>query len=75
MIEQNFPFYRKLNNSKSFYKINSNSHFEEIILFGSRKTHFTFEAKQYPEKLKIMDMIALTGNYLESSELEWNSFF
>ncbi|MES2589550.1 MAG: hypothetical protein V4622_11275 [Bacteroidota bacterium] len=48
--------------------------FEEIQLVGSKTFKLKFVAKQYPEKLKIMDMINLQENYLESSENEWRKF-
>lgn len=66
-----FPIYRKLSNNKSFYKINSNEQFEEIQVIGSKQKYFIHEANQYPEKLKIMDMIQLDTNYLESNLTEW----
>ncbi len=69
-----FPIYRKLSNLKVFYKILSDLEFEEIQLVGSKTFKLKFVAKQYPEKLKIMDMINLQENYLESSENEWRKF-
>ncbi len=66
-----FPIFRKLSNSKVFYKIISSVEFEEIQLMGS-KLNFSFhKAIQYPEKLKIIDLINLEVNFLESSENEW----
>ncbi|MCE3294559.1 MAG: hypothetical protein K0R65_273 [Crocinitomicaceae bacterium] len=68
-----FPIYRKLSNSRAFYKINSPDEFEEIQVLGSKRFHYTHQARQYPEKLKIMDMIALEdGSYVESDENEFN---
>ena len=72
-METVFPFYRKLSNSKAFYKINSPDEFEEIQLLGTKRLHYVHAALQYPEKLKIRDMIALEDpSYLESGEEEWN---
>ena len=71
-----FPQYRKLANSKSFYKITSDRNFEEIQLVGSLKNKYMFEAKIYPEILKINDLLDLVDeNYLESSESEWNLLY
>ena len=68
-----FPQYRKLVNEKAFYKINDGRNFEEIQIVGSIKKIFKINAIQYPEILKIDDMINLTNeNYLLSSENEWN---
>ena len=68
-----FPQYRKLVNEKAYYKIIDSRNFEEIQLIGSIKKFFKINATQYPEILKIDDMLNLTNeNYLESSEKEWN---
>jgi hypothetical protein len=70
-----FPIYRKLSNQKAFYKINSNVNFEELKLMGSKVFHHTIEAVQYPEKLRIMDMIESIEAYLESTEKEWETIY
>jgi hypothetical protein len=68
-----FPQYRKLVNEKAYYKKIDSRNFEEIQLIGSIKKFFKINANQYPEILKIDDMLNLTNeNYLESSEKEWN---
>ena len=68
-----FPQYRKLVNEKAFYKIVDNRNFEEIQLIGSKKILFQLCATQYPEILKIDDMLNLTTeNYVYSSENEWD---
>lgn len=69
-----FPQYRKLNNSKAFYKIVDNNSFEEIKLMGTKKFYHIIKAQQYPEKLKIIDMLELNG-YEASSPSEWLNFF
>ena len=46
--------------------------FEEIRLMGSKKIFSKTVAKQYPEKLMILDLIDSNEFYLESSEKEWN---
>jgi hypothetical protein len=67
-----FPQYRKLANQKTFYKIINERLFEEIQLVGTLRNKFVFEAKQYPEILKIKDMLMLAeGHYLPSSQEEW----
>lgn len=68
----NFPVYRKLSNNKVFYKINSMIDFEEIQLIGKKAFRSIFKANQYPEKLKIMDMIANESPYENSTSEEWN---
>jgi len=68
-----FPQYRRLSNDLRFYKINSSDLFEELQLVGEKVYHFTFKAEQYPEKLRIMDMLDLTEGYLPSGQLEWEN--
>lgn len=63
-----FPQYRKLSNDKTFYKIQSDRLFEEVQLMGSKVFRYTVEAKQYPEILKIQDMLQLEEPYLLISE-------
>ncbi len=68
-----FPQYRKLSNNRTFYKILDDRHFEEIQLFGSKKNKYLFTATQYPEILKIQDMLMLAeGTYVNSSKEEWD---
>jgi hypothetical protein len=56
----NFPQYRKLSNEKSWYKIENERNFIEIQLVGSKKFVHLVEAKQYPEILRIMEMLDLS---------------
>ncbi len=71
-----FPQYRKLANEKAYYKIIDSRNFEEIQLIGSTKKMFKISATQYPEILKIDDMLNLTVDYyLYSSESEWLKWF
>lgn len=58
-----FPQFRKLSNDKVFYRINSDRHFTEVQFIGTSKMIFQCEAKQYPEILKIQDMLNLEGAY------------
>jgi hypothetical protein len=68
----NFPVYRKYKNSKSYFKISAPDRFEEIKLFGSRFSITRVEAKIYPDRLFIGDLVfnhELTES-IESSEYE-----
>jgi hypothetical protein len=70
-----FPCFRKLSNSRVFYKINSDIEFEELTFIGSKVKHNLISAIQYPELLKIKDMLSLnTASYLLSSKNEWESY-
>ena len=67
-----YPIYRKLNNNRSFYKISSDRIFEEIQRIGSKKVHYTHEAKQYPEILFIQDLINYAHQGIaDFSEKDW----
>jgi hypothetical protein len=66
-----FPQYRKLSNDKTFYKIQSERLFEEVQLMGSKVFRYRVEAKQYPEILKIKEMLKLEEPYLMLSAEEF----
>lgn len=63
-----FPQYRKLSNDKTYYRIHSTELFEEIMIIGEKAVLYTIEAKQYPEMLRIKDMIQLNGFELSTKE-------
>lgn len=70
-----FPAYRKLENNKVYYKIHSENEFEEIILLGKYYFINKVVATQYPEKLRISDMIDGNKNtYLVISETDYKAF-
>lgn len=53
----NFPVYRKYTNKNTFFKILSENEFEEISSIGNQPVIYHIVAEQYPEKLRIKDMI------------------
>lgn len=67
-----FPQYRKLNNDKSFYRIEDENHFTEIQLIGKMAFQLEIQAIQYPEKLKIKEMLNCEEPYkkIEQSEFD-----
>lgn len=54
-----FPLYRKRINNLHFYKFLSEDRFVELQLVGNKVFELSFEAKIYPDKLMIQDMINL----------------
>ena len=67
-----FPEYRKLSNNKVFYKILNNKEFEEIQLIGSIAKLHIIKAVQYPEMLRIQDLLSMQDDwFLVSSEEEF----
>lgn len=77
MIDKNtdFPQYRKMINGKAYYKIINNRSFQEVQLIGSKKRLQEIEAKQYPEMLRIMDMLAGEGPFVIINESEFEEMF
>jgi len=71
----NFPQYRKLVNNKSFYRIDSERLFHEIQLVGSICFLIKTEASQYPEILRIKDMLSLSQPFVESTAEEFHIYF
>lgn len=53
----NFPLFRKYKNSASYFKITSPTAFEEIQKIGSKKIIRQTEAKLFPEKAFIHDLV------------------
>ena len=68
-----FPQYRKLSNSRAFYRIEDQFQFTEIQLIGKKSFELHFNATQYPEILKIKEMLACEEPYLLSSAQEFEN--
>lgn len=59
-----FPQYRMLSGRKVYYKIVSHTECIELSWIGEKAMRYTINAVQYPEKLRIMDMIACETPYI-----------
>ena len=69
-----FPQYRKLSNNKVFYRINNDRQFDEIQIVGSSARLHRVDAVQYPEILRIQDLISYSiDGFLSSNEKEYNN--
>lgn len=66
-----FPQYRKLSNDRSYYRINSNDHFDEIQKLGDKVFLHSIKAEKYPEKLRIMEMLDCIEGFIRTTEEEW----
>lgn len=67
-----FPAYRKYSNSNTFFKLISENRFEEISFIGTKGFLHEIEAKQYPEYLRIQDMLNCENEtWVEISEPEY----
>ncbi len=73
MVEdRQFPIYRKYSNEQRYYKILSPTHFIELQRLGKKVLKLELEAKIYPDKLFILDLIALEQpGVLQSNALEF----
>lgn len=60
-----FPVYRKMKGFNRWYKIVSATEFYECGLIGSKTKTVHIIAHQYPEKLRIMDMLACEDPFEE----------
>lgn len=68
-----FPQYRKYKNNLSYFKIISETQFEELKTTGNKIDFYEFEAKILPDRNFIQDMLNNTNDYWkEISESEYN---
>lgn len=65
-----FPQYRRLSQLDVYYKILNGLTFYEVKRLGSKWMSTRVEAEQYPEKLKIMDMLENVSPYEFIDDLE-----
>ena len=73
MNQTTFPYYRKLKNGKSFYKISSERTFTEIQCVGNQYFKIEIIANKYPEIILIQDMLNKRKIYDHSAEEEFNT--
>jgi len=70
-----FPVYRKYKNNKSYFKIINPFLFEEIIALGSKKIIKQTEAKLFPEKLFVSDLVLTYSEMADAiDEVEYIRF-
>ncbi len=71
--DTDFPQYRKLSNDKVFYRILDDRIFDEIQVIGSKAQLRHIVAKQYPEILRVQDMLTFEiEGVILSNEEEFN---
>jgi hypothetical protein len=70
--DTDFPQYRKLSNDKVFYRILDDRHFDEIQIIGTKAQLRNVVAEQYPEILRIQDMLSYgIPGFVASNEEEF----
>lgn len=72
-MTETFPVYRKYTNNKNYFKIINDNEFIEISVIGKQVIIKKKEAKIYPDKLFISDLIQCSLSILEISEEEFTS--
>ncbi len=75
MKEILFPQYRRIKGFDRFYKITSNETFVEAYLQKNALQFSEIKAEQYPEKLRIMDMLSCENPFIKMSEVEVDTYF
>lgn len=73
MSEFDFPQYRKLANEKSFYEIVDERHFTEKQRIGKQVFTISIEANQYPEIIRIQEMLNCTEGFELSTKEAFDS--
>lgn len=69
-----FPIYRKYCNAQTYFKVESNKVLIERQILGGKYFENKIIAGQYPEMLKIQDIIKMSDDiYCESSAAEFDS--
>lgn len=69
----NYPTYRKYSDGNTFFKIMSETELFEIKRMGKYYSKTDFQAKIYPEKMFIQDLLLITFESIQlSSENEFN---
>jgi hypothetical protein len=70
-----FPQYRCYPHKRTWYAVQSATHFLELSVTGKYYTLHEVQALQYPEKLRIADMLACAdGHWISVTEEEYFSF-
>jgi hypothetical protein len=72
-MTEKFPVYRKYTNNKNYFKIINENEFMEISVIGKQVIIKKTEAKIYPDKLFILDLISCNTFILKISEEEFTS--
>jgi hypothetical protein len=71
-----FPLYRRTPDGRHFYRIEAPDRFTEIQVVGNRKLVHTVMASAYPERVRVMEMLAGgDGRYLPMDGPEWEEYF
>jgi hypothetical protein len=70
-----FPQYRRLENNKSYYKIMDSRKFIELQQIGKKWKKYEFTATQYPEIIRIMEMIECQVPFFHCEANDFETLF
>lgn len=71
-MTEEFPVFRKYSNNKNYFKIINHTEFIEISVIGKQVLFKKHEAKIYPDKLFIADLINCNEHILKISSEEFS---
>lgn len=69
-MDEKFPIFLELVNGNTIYRIDSLERMEEIQVIGSKYAVFMLEAKIYPDRVRIADMISNEGERWNRLDVE-----
>jgi len=70
-----FPQYRKMDGFQRFYRITGEKHFTEVYLLNGQRVTHEVTAVQYPEMLRIQDMLNRSFSFTDMTEEEIGNVF
>ena len=70
MPEPQFPLYRRSANGLNWYRINSPTELIEVQRVGSKYVFHRLLASAYPEKVRILELIAMADGHVEECPVE-----
>ena len=72
-IKMDFPQFRKLENGKSLYQITGPKQFTELQQIGSKWFAYAFEVQQFPDLLRIQDMLQANHSFVVIEAAEYQA--
>jgi hypothetical protein len=74
-MEPEFPAYRRLRAGHHYYRIEGPTAFTDLQVIGRRHMVHRVNGAAYPERVRIHEMLACKGPYLEMEAGEWERMY
>ena len=74
-MEPMFPAYRRLAAGQHYYRIEGPTAFTDIQVIGKRHLVHQVNGAAYPERVRIHEMLACKGPFVEMEGAEWERMF